>query len=142
MTRPQRHGVTLIETIIAIVLLSLALPPMLWSIREAQLQRANPVLASRARWLAESKLEEIIADRHSATRGYDWLIAPNYPDEPAIAGYPGFSRRIVLSTVQADLVTADPDGGYLIAAVEVSWTDAGRIGRTLTVATVLTEYAP
>jgi len=140
MKRRPKHGVTLIETIIAIVLLALALPPMLWSIRGAQLQRANPVLASRARWLAESRLEDIIADRHSATRGYDWLAAANYPDEPTMPGFPGFSRRVVLAETLADLAT--PGDGHMSVTVEVSWTDAGREPRTLSVTTVLTEYAP
>lgn len=138
----RRHGATLIETIVAIVILAVALPPMLFSIREAQLQRANPVLASRARWLAVSRLEDVIADRHSAARGYEWLVPGNYPEEPVIVGAPGFSRRVRLSETQADLSTPDQDGGYMNVIVEVSWTDAGRKPRTLSVATVLTEYEP
>ena len=58
MTKSRRHGFTLIEAIAVIILMSVAIPPMMWSIREAHISRANPVLASRARWLAVSKLEE------------------------------------------------------------------------------------
>ncbi|MCZ6835907.1 MAG: type II secretion system protein [Planctomycetota bacterium] len=136
----RRHGVTLIETIIAIVVLSIALPPMLWSIREAQIQRANPVLSSRARWLAVSKLEDVIADRHSTTRGYDYLIGANYSYEPTLTGYAGFSRRVVLNETLADLAT--PGDGHMNVSVEVSWTDANGTNQTLDVATVLTEYVP
>ncbi len=136
----NRNGFTLIEAIVAIVVLSVAMPSMMWSIREAQMNRANPVLSSRARWLAVSKLEDVIADRHSVTRGYDYLITGNYPDEPSIAGYNGFSRRVLLDETTVDLVT--PGDGYMIATVEVAWTDAGGSNQTLVVATVLTEYAP
>ena len=128
------------ETIVAIVVLAIAVPPMLWSIRQAQYDRANPVLASRARWLAVSMLEDVIADRHSATRGYDHLVTGNYPDEPTITGYTGFSRRVLLSETLADLAT--PGDGYMAVTVEVSWTDAGGTTRTLAVSTVLTEYVP
>lgn len=138
--KTNRAGFTLIEAIIAIVVLAIALPSMMWSIREAQLNRANPVLSSRARWLAASKIEDVIADRHSATRGYDHLVAGNYPDEPTIAGSAGFSRRVLLNETIADLTT--PGDGYMTVAVEVSWTGAGGASRTLAVSTVLTEYTP
>ncbi len=137
---PSRRGFTLIEAIAAIVLLAVALPPMLWSLREAHLSRANPVLASRARWIAVSKLEDVIADRHSASRGYDWLLPGNYPAEPTVTGYPGFARSVQLTETEADLTTAGT--GYMNIVVSVSWTDAGGAARTLDVATVLTEFVP
>jgi hypothetical protein len=39
----------------------------------------------------------------------------------------------------ADLATAG--AGYMAVTVEVEWLDAGRVRRTLSVSTVLTEYA-
>ncbi len=136
----SRRAFTLIEAIAAIVLLAVALPPMLWAMREAHLSRANPVLASRARWIAVSKLEDVIADRHSATRGYDWLLPVNYPAEPTLTGYPGFARAVQLTETEAELTTAGT--GYMTVVVSVSWTDAGGTAQTLDVATVLTEFAP
>lgn len=141
MRRTARHnGFTLIETIAAIVLVAVALPPMMWSIREAHAERANPVLASRARWLAVSKLEDVIADRNSTTRGYAYLLVGNYLAEPTIPGSPGFSRAVTLNETLADLST--PGAGFMIATVSVSWTDAQNVFRTLNVSTVLTEYIP
>ena len=67
MASARRRGFTLIETIAAIVILAIALPPMLFAIRDAHVQRVNPVLVSQARWLATEKLEDILADRHSAS---------------------------------------------------------------------------
>jgi len=139
MRKQRRHtAFTLIEAIIAVVILSLAIPPMLWSIHEAHVQRVNPMLASRARWLATEQLEDVIADRHSTTRGYDYLTSANYPDESPVPGYPGFDRRVMFNETQADLAT--PGEGYMNVTVEVIWTDATSQSRTLTVSTVLTEY--
>jgi prepilin-type N-terminal cleavage/methylation domain-containing protein len=130
---------TLIETIVAVVVIGVATPAMLWAVREAHIDRANPVLASRARWLAVERLEEVIADRHSPLRGYDWLVAANYRDEREVDGFPGYARRVRLRETGADLATAG--AGYMAVTVEVEWLDAGRVRRTLSVSTVLTEYA-
>ncbi|MHC5002827.1 MAG: hypothetical protein ACYTJ0_06855, partial [Planctomycetota bacterium] len=129
----------LIETIAAIVVLSLGIPPMLWAVRGAHEHRANPLLYSRARWLATEKLEDVIADRHSTTRGYAYLDAVNYPAEATITGFPGFSRSVTLTETTADLVTAGT--GYMTVEVTVSFTDAGGTARSLSVSTVLTEYS-
>ena len=136
--RRGRRAFTLIEAIAAIVILTVAIPPLLFSIREAHRQRVDPVLASKARWLATEKLEDIIADRHSTKMGYDYLAAVNYPNEPSVAGFTNFSRTVSLSEKEADLTTAGD--GYMIATVTVSWTDGGGTARSLAVATVLTEY--
>ena len=98
MTRARPRGFTLIETVAAIVLLAVAVPPMLWAVAQGQHKRANPMLASKARWLAVEKLEDIIADRHSESgnRGWDWLDTLNYADENPgdITGYPQLSRTV------------------------------------------------
>ncbi|MHC4274668.1 MAG: type IV pilus modification PilV family protein, partial [Planctomycetota bacterium] len=59
MANARRRGFTLIETVAAIVILAVAVPPMLWAVAQAQHKRANPMLASKARWLAMEKLEDI-----------------------------------------------------------------------------------
>jgi Tfp pilus assembly protein PilV len=131
---------TLLETIAAVVLLGVGIPPLLWAIREAHVQRVNPVMASTARWLVTEKLEDVLADRHSTTRGYDYLVSGNYPAEVSVAGFSGFSRSVTLTETTADLVT--PGEGYMTVTVEVSWTDATSTVRTLSVSTVVTEYEP
>lgn len=143
MATTRRRGFTLIETVAAIVILAVAVPPMLWAVRESSRQRVNPMLASRARWLATEKLEDIIADRHSTNlRGWDWLVSGNYLDENTgtITGYPQFSRTVTLLETQADLATPDTDGGYMNVTVTVEWTDAAGATQTLSISTVLTEY--
>jgi len=136
-SRRRRCGFTLIETIAAIVILAAAIPPLMFALREAHRQRVDPVLTSRARWLATEKLEDSIADRHSSSRGYDYLIEANYPDENSVSGFPSFSRTVSFSETAADLST--PGEGYMNVTVQVGWTDGSGTARTLSVSTVLTE---
>ncbi len=138
MAQRRRAGFTLIETIAAIVILAIAAPPMLWAIRDAHVQRVNPVMASRARFLATEKLEDVIADRNSTTRGWGFLLSANYPSESPVAGFAGFSRSVTLSETAADLASAGT--GYMAITVDVSWTDATNTARTLSVSAVATEY--
>ncbi len=134
----NRGGFTLIEAVAAVVMLSVAIPPMLWSIRMAHVGRVDTVLTSQARWLVTEKIEDVIADRHSTTRGYSYLSAANYPDETPVSGYGAFSRTVTFSETGADLVTAGT--GFKKATVTVSWTDGSGTSRTMSIATVVTEY--
>jgi prepilin-type N-terminal cleavage/methylation domain-containing protein len=138
--RGSSRGFTLIETIAAIVILAVAIPPMMWAVRNARVERVNPQLASRAHWLASDKLEEVIADRHSSTRGYAYLVTANYAAEDPVSGSPGFTRTVAFNETAADLLTAGT--GYMTVSVDVGWTDGRGEARTLSVSTVLTEYTP
>ncbi len=152
MTPTPRAGFTLMETIAAMVILAVAVPPMLWAVTESQRQRMNPMMASKARWLAVEKLEDVVADRHSSDvapppiRGYDWVVAGGdyVVENPGdITGYPGFSRQVTLLETKANLsTTAPPPLGYLTVTVTVGWVDAKRNNQTLDISTVLTEYTP
>jgi hypothetical protein len=128
----------LIEAIACVVMLTIAIPPMLWAVRQAHVQRVNPVMASKARWLATEKLEDVIADRNSSTRGYDYLTTGNYPSESSITDFTGFARMVAFSETGPDLASAG--SGYMTVTVTVSWTDAAATTQSLAVSTVLTEY--
>ena len=138
--RSNKRAFSLIETIVAIVIMSIAVPAMLWTVREAHINRVNPTLASTARWLAIEKIEDVIADRHSTTRGYTYLIPANYSAENPVAGFAGFSRSVSLNETIADLVTAG--AGYMNVTVQLSWTDGEAQVQTLAISTVLTDYTP
>ena len=140
MKRSPRHrrGFTLIESIGALVILTVAIPPMLWSIRQAHIQRVNPMKASKARWLATEKLEDIIADSNSTTRGWTYVASGNYATENPVSGYVGFTRTVAISETAADLVTAGT--GYKRITVTVNWTDASGTSRSTSVATIPTDY--
>ncbi len=138
------------ETIAAMVILAVAVPPMLWAVTESQRQRINPMMASRARWLAVEKLEDVVADRHSSPdppapiRGYLWVVGGGdyVLENPGdITGYPAFSRDVGLLETEADLVTP-ATAGYLTVTVTVGWVDAKGDNKTLDISTVLTDYSP
>jgi type II secretory pathway pseudopilin PulG len=136
--RRSSSAFTLIEAIIAIVILSVAMPPMLWAIRDSQTARVSPILTSRARWLATEKLEDVIADRHSTTRGYSYVVSGSYAAEPTITGFPGFSRSVAITESGAAFATGGT--GYKLVTVTVSWTDARAQARSLALSTVVTDY--
>lgn len=136
--RTRHSAFTLIEAIIAIVILAVAMPPMLWAIQDSQSTRSAPILTSRARWLATEELEDIIADRHSTTRGYAYVLASNYPAEPTIAGFPGYSRAVAVTETGAAFASGGT--GYKLVTVTVSWTDGRRQARSLSLSTVVTDY--
>jgi Tfp pilus assembly protein PilV len=138
MNRQRRSAVTLIETITAIMMLTIAIPPMLWAIQNAHIQRTDAVKASQARWLVTNKLEDIIADRHSTTRGYNYLIPGNYPAENPVSDAPGFTRSVSLVERQVNLVSAGT--GFMVVTATVGWTDGKGQARTMAITTVLTEY--
>lgn len=137
--RPRaRGGFTLVEAVAVIVVLSIAFPPMLISIRQAHVTRVTPARFTIARWLAAEKLEDIIADRHSATRGYGYVQDSNYPAEAAISGFVGFGRSVAITTTGPDLVSAGT--GYKKVTVTVTFTDGGGTARSFPLSTVVTDY--
>lgn len=131
-------GLTLIETIVAMVVLAVAVPGTLWAIRDAAVQRVAPLRSSKARWLVTEKLEDIVADRNSTTRGYAYVLTGNYPSEASISGFPGFTRTTTIAETAADLVSAGT--GYKKVTVSVGWTDTKGVARQVSISTVLTDY--
>lgn len=141
MTRhTTRRGFTLAEAVIAVVILAISVPSMLWAVRQEHKARVQPVMASKARWLATEKLEDIIADRHSTTRGYTYLTTSNYAAESPVSGFTGFTRSVAIAETAADLASAGT--GYKKVTVTVGWTDGTGAARTLALATVITDYTP
>lgn len=136
----QRRGGTLIEAISAIVIASVAFPPMLWALQGAHTTRVDPELAIRARWLAGEKLEDIIADRHSSTRGYAYVVESNYPTEPSVGGFSNYSRSVSIAETGVSL--SGSGTGYKRVTVSVGWTDGRAQPRTYSVSTILTSYTP
>ncbi len=136
----RTNGFTLIEMIAAMVILAVAIPPMLFALRQATMDRIDPVRFSQARWLATERLEDILADWRSATRGYDFVAAANYPDESPVRDHSAFSRGVRIVESGPDLRTAG--AGCKTVTVAVTWTDSRGRPRTLEVAAVMTEWEP
>lgn len=132
-----RRGFSLIDAIIALVVLSVATPAMLAALASAHRDRVSPIMASQARWLAMEKLEDILADRSSPSRGWDYVAQPNYPDEDAVPGMPAYARQVVISETGPDLQSAGE--GYKTVTVTVTWAHTDGQTHSVDLATVVTE---
>lgn len=135
-----RPAFSLVESIAALVILTLAIPPMVWALRASGAHRADAVLASRAHWLAREKLEDILADRHSTTRGYAFIDPTNYPEENPVPPFTGFRRTVAVHETAADL--SSPGTGFKTVTVAVAYTDAAGKSETLSLQSVVTDYTP
>lgn len=134
----SRSGMTLVECVAAVVIMALAIPPAFVAVRAAATGQADPILITRARWLAMEKLEDVIADRHSTTRGYGWVATGQYAAENPVSGTTGFTRAVTVAETDASLSGAGT--GYKTVTVTVGWTSALGSAKTLSIATVLTDY--
>ncbi len=131
---------TLIELLIAVVVLAVATPPLVLALSDASVRRASRTLDERARWLAAERLEEIIADRHSAARGYSYVTSGNYPAQSSISGFPGFSRSVSVTTTGANFAVGGT--GYKTVTVTVNWTDPSGGAKSFALSSVVTDYTP
>ncbi len=138
--RCRRRAFTLPEAIGALVILAITVPAVFGAARESAGRRINPMLQTRASWLAVERLEDVIADRFSPMRGYEYLDPGNYPDESPVVDAPAFSRTVDLQECGMDLA---PGGeGCMIVGVTVSWTDSTGQPQDVTIRTVLTHFEP
>ncbi len=134
----QRRAFTLIEAIVAIVILGIAMPAMLIALSQAHRDRISPARASQARWIAVEKMEDVIADRSSPTRGWSYIAGTNYPVETSITGSPGYSRKVTIAETGADLQSVGT--GFKTVTVTVEWTHTDGQTHSVVLATVVTEF--
>ncbi len=137
--RRRLGGFTLIEVIIAVVVLAIAIPPVFWALRDANVRRVDPINLSRARWLVNEKIEDVLADARSTTRGYSYVVSGNYASESPVSGFTGFSRSVAISESGASLVSGSGTG-YKTVAVTVNYVDGKGATKSLSVSTVVTQY--
>jgi Tfp pilus assembly protein PilV len=116
--RGRAAGFSILEAVAAIVLLGIAVPPILSFLLEGARGGIFPERQTISYFLAMERMEEIIADRHSSSRGYSYLIPAHYPDESLTDGY---VRMVAFSEVSpADLATPQSGSGYLKITVTVT----------------------
>lgn len=138
MRSSTRTGLTLVEAITAMVIIAAAAPALLIALSTASGNRTDALFASRARWLAAERLEDVVADLHSPTRGYSWITSANYAAEMSLEGLPGFSRTTEVTEVSADLSTPQPGSGIKLVTVTITMSDQRGVSRTQAISTVLT----
>lgn len=157
----RRRGFTLIEAIIAVVVLALLVPTSVAMMADAASSRAQSLAITRATWLAAAVMEQIIADVNSdeVTLGFGALESPEtYLETPLTGLYArmepvasfyeelGIEYEVSIGElVSADgTVSGDADENvYRYVQVEVTWRDR-RSGseRILPLGALLTDLTP
>ncbi len=122
----RRRATTIIEIVMAMVILAIAMPPLMNAFVEASHQSIHPTKASIASFLATERMEEIIARRYRNSEGYAAVTTANFPNEPSVSGFGGFSRSVTMTSVSASLTPVGTDEGYKLVRVTVSWGGGGK----------------
>ncbi|MCU0688762.1 MAG: type II secretion system GspH family protein [Phycisphaerales bacterium] len=136
--RSRRAAFTLMELVAAMLLLSIAFPPLAVSMRDAVVRQGANNQRIIARWLAHARMEEVLADRHSSTRGWPAMVTSNYTTGGFWSQFPGFSQSVTIMDHDATLIAAGTTHKLII--VTISWNDATRGSSSIRYQTVVTNY--
>jgi prepilin-type N-terminal cleavage/methylation domain-containing protein len=98
MERSSERGFTLFEVVMAVVILGVVGLPLALMFANASWRSGDGYLISTATFLAQEKAEQIMADRSSPGRGFDYVVSGNYPAEDPVSGYDGFSRSVTVAS--------------------------------------------
>ena len=90
------HGFSLIEVIMIIVLSGIGMYTLMNLISWNVINTEESQTVTRAVLNAREKMDEIIADKKSPARGYNWVVTPGqYPSEVLEHG---FTRSVAIDT--------------------------------------------
>lgn len=119
----NRRGFTLIEAVIAIVVLAIAVPATTAMIRDATVARSDSAQTARALWLGNAICEQILADAASNDPS---LGMEAFADQNAYTNAPGTGLRDRLETLLSDYEAFGIDFELSIGPlVTVSGTSSG-----------------
>jgi len=108
----MRRGLTLIEVVVAIVILGLAVPPLMFQLTAGVQQQEAALIQQDLIQLASEQMWKVFADHAVTTRGYAYIVDKAYPTESAPRGLKGFTRETTIREVSPkDYVTSDPGSG-------------------------------
>lgn len=119
----DQTGLTVIEIILAILVVSIAVVGMTSAISFVGQGSLDAEVTSNAKELAQEKMEQIMGDKRDAALGYASVITPGqYPAEPAVAGFTNYSRSVTITEVNPnDLSAALAGSGFARVVVDVSY---------------------
>lgn len=107
-----RRSLSLIEVVVAIVILGLAVPPLMLSMAAGVQQQEESLIQQELTQLASERMWEIFTDHADPTRGYVYVTNAAYPDEDAPRGLTGYARQIRIREVStADYSTPEAGSG-------------------------------
>lgn len=91
------RGFTLVEVVLVLVIAGIALLPLSMLFANTSIRSGDARAATVAAQLAQSKMEEITADKSSPTRGFDYLVGRNYLPEDPVPAFPGYRRTVTIA---------------------------------------------
>ena len=95
----NRRALSLVEVVIAIVILGLAVPPLMFQMAAGIQQQQAVLVQQDLTQLASERMWEVFADHANPTRGYDYIEDGAYPDETAPRGLTGYARQTTITEV-------------------------------------------
>lgn len=117
----NQRGFSLVEAILTLVILAVGTFGVMSIFTSSVDKFNNSEQMSISSFLAQGKLEEMIAGKKS--QGYVSITNVNYPANEDLAGlgYAGYTRTTtILEVDDADLTTASPSSGYKRITVSVT----------------------
>jgi prepilin-type N-terminal cleavage/methylation domain-containing protein len=120
-------GFTLIEVVLVIVIAGIALLPLSMLFANTSIRSGDARNATVAAQLAQSKMEEIAADKSSPARGFDYLAGANYLPEDPVPAFPGYRRTVAVApdstfdAIRFRAVTVTVAGGKLPPVSLTTW---------------------
>jgi len=120
-------GFTLVEAVLVVVVAGIALLPLSMLFANTSIRSGDARTATVAAQLAQSKMEEIAADKSSPARGFDYLAGGNYLPEDPVPAFPGYRRTVAVSPdssfdgIRFRAVTVTVAGGNLPPIALTTW---------------------
>jgi len=122
----DERGGSILEILITLGLIAIALPSIIQLYSYAIINSSGAQLEAQAANLCEQKMEEIITDKMSISRGYTWVTTSGrYPAESLSSG---FSRTVSIDTtgksfsgVSYALVTVSVNHSLIPAVQVTNW---------------------
>jgi len=93
MTRSE-SGFTLIEVVLILVIAAVAVLPLGMLFANTSIRSGDARNAMVAAELAQTKMEELAADKNSPSRGFSYLVAAHYPPEAPVTAFPNYARSV------------------------------------------------
>lgn len=121
----KRKGFTLIETVIAMTVLSMGLFGTMKVFQDSVGTSLDSHLTVIASALAREQLEKMVFDKEM--NGFDFIEMANYQATESFAGpFAPFTRTVAIQKVDGnDLTTARITSDYKRIMVTVTWTGGG-----------------
>jgi prepilin-type N-terminal cleavage/methylation domain-containing protein len=121
------RGFTLVEVVLVLVIAGIALLPLSMLFANTSIRSGDARAATVAAQLAQSKMEEITADKSSPARGFDYLVGRNYLPEDPVPAFAGYRRTVTIAPdstfdgIRFRAVSVSVTGGKVPAVTLTTW---------------------